>query len=302
LVTEFGSADEGISQQAWLGLQDARSLGLVARVDVIETVDIRDREANLEAFAADGYDFIVTVGEGISDETLAAANENPGLRFIGVQQSFEAPPANLVALVFHEERSGFLAGALAALLTQTGHVAAVCEASFIDSMRRYCDGFGAGVKYVDPTVRADVAYRSGSSELLFHDAEWGRAAARQYLNLGADVLFAAGEETAEAALTEGARGGALVIGAESDIYEHLPEVRSRLVTSAISDVRTGILDLIRLASQGDFPTGEFFGSIGLAPFHELEGQLAPQAEAQIRGIRESLDSNSIELDVPFKVP
>jgi basic membrane protein A len=302
LVTDFGSVDEGISQQAWLGLQDAQALGLVERIDVVETVDTRDREANIKAFAEDGYDFIVTVGAGTSDETLSAAGEYPNLRFIGVQQSHEAPSANLVALAFHEEQSGFLAGALAGLLTQTGYVAAVCEASFIDSMRRYCDGFDAGAEYVDPAVRAEVAYRSGSSELLFHDTEWGRATAMQFLDLGADVLFAVGEETADAAMIEAARRGALVIGAETDIYEHLPEVRARLVTSAISDVRSGIVNLLQLARQGSIPNGVFFGEVGLASFHEMEGRIASQTLAEIQRISDGLESGAIRLDVPFEAP
>jgi basic membrane protein A len=169
-------------------------------------------------------------------------------------------------------------------------------------MRRYCDGFREGSAYVDEAVLTEVAYRSGSTELLFHDKEWGRAAAINLLDRGADVVFAAGEETADAALTEAARHGALVIGAESDIYDRLPEVRPHLVTSAVSDVRSGVLELLRLASQDRFPTGEFFWGVGLAPFHEMEGRIAPQTLTQIQEISDALKDGSIHLEVPFKVP
>src|SRR5512142_2849811 len=131
LVTDYGSTDAGIAHEAWLGLQDLRRANVVDRIDAIETVDARDRTANIKYFANAGYDVIVTVGASIAKETTAAANEYSNLYFIGVEQPQPEPVPNLSGLVFHEENSGFLAGALAALMTQTGHVAAICEAQFI---------------------------------------------------------------------------------------------------------------------------------------------------------------------------
>ena len=175
LVTDFGSVNEGVPQQAWSALQDARSLGILERIDLIETMDSRDRAANIAAFGDDGYDIIVTVGSSIADETASAARRYPDLYFIGVQQCpADASLANMAILGFHEEQSGFLAGALAALVSQTRRIAAVCEENFVDSDRRYCDGFRAGAEYADSGMDVSVSYRSGSQDLLFHDLEWGR--------------------------------------------------------------------------------------------------------------------------------
>ncbi|MGA7194539.1 MAG: BMP family ABC transporter substrate-binding protein, partial [Anaerolineales bacterium] len=119
LVTASDSIDNGINQQAWLGLQDAKAEGLVDRIDYIETVDSRDREANIQVFINDGYDIIITVGSSLTNETIAAAQKNPKIKFIGVEQTQDENLPNLTGLVFHEERSGFLAGVLAASITQT---------------------------------------------------------------------------------------------------------------------------------------------------------------------------------------
>jgi len=73
LVTDFGSPQESINQEAWLGLQDAKNEHLVDRIDAIETTDVRDRAENISIFADDGYDVIITVGSSISDETITAA-------------------------------------------------------------------------------------------------------------------------------------------------------------------------------------------------------------------------------------
>ncbi|MGE5074162.1 MAG: BMP family ABC transporter substrate-binding protein, partial [Anaerolineae bacterium] len=220
--------DSGIRREAWLGLQDAQAKNLVDRIDYIQTVDPRDRAANIGVLVDDGYDIIVTVGAAIGDETRAAAAKHPKILFIGVEQpQVDDKQHNLAGLVFHEERSGFAAGALAALMSQTGQVAAVCEANFIDPIRRYCDGFQAGARYARPKINATVTYREGPSESLFNDPEWGRATALQQVANGADVVFATGGRTADAALEAAAADGAYVIGAETDLYYDLPDVRSR---------------------------------------------------------------------------
>lgn len=299
LVTSSGSIDEGINQQAWLGLQDAKNDGGIDRIDYIETIDSRDRLKNIEALAADGYDLIVTVGGSITDETAAAAQQFPQTAFMGVEQSQGTIYPNLTGLVFHEEQGGFLAGALAASLTQTGRIGAVCEAKFIEQMRRYCDGFQAGANYINPGINVSVIYRDGPQETLFHDTAWGQNTAAQLLNEGVDVLFAAGGETGDAALEAAAAQDAYVIGAETDVYARLPAVRPKLVTSAVNEVRSGVRDLTRKAYAGDFPSGEFFGQIGLAPFRRLQDHIPLGLLNRVPQIEAGLRDSSIQVNVPF---
>ena len=302
LVTASGSIDDGINKQAWLGLQDAKAEGLADRIDTIETVDLRDRQANIQTFINDGYDVIITVGSSITNETIAAAQKNPKIEFIGVEQTQDETLSNLTGLVFHEERSGFLAGALAASITQTNHIAAICEAKFIDAMRRYCDGFKAGAQYTNANVNATIVYRTGSNQNLFNDPDWGSQTALQAVNDGADVIFAAGGNTADAALETAAGQGAYVIGSETDRYEDLTDIRSRLASSAINDVRTGVRDLIQLARTNQLPAGNFFGQIELAPFHDLDQQIPQSAKDQLNQLAQELSSNPLIDDVPYQKP
>ena len=302
LVTASGSIDEGINQQAWLGLQDAKAEGLADRIDYIETVDLRDREANIQVFINDGYDVIITVGSSLTNETITAAQKNPKIKFIGVEQTQDATLPNLTGLVFHEERSGFLAGALAASITQTNHIAALCEAKFIDAMRRYCDGFKAGAQYINANVNATVIYRTGPNQNLFNDPDWGNQTALQAVQDGADVIFAAGGNTADAALETAAGQGAYVIGSETDEYESLTDIRSKLVSSAVNDVRSGVRDLMRLARTNQLPAGNFFGQIELAPFHDLDGQIPQSVKDQLNQLAQGLANNPVIDDVPYQKP
>ncbi len=294
--------ETGINHEAWLGLKDAQSDGLLDRIDAIETVDPRDRAKNIATLASNGYDVILTVGAAISEETAAAAGQYPGTLFIGVEQPQEGTLPNLTGLVFHEEQAGFLAGALAATLTRTDRLAAVCEAKFIEAMRRYCDGFQAGARYVKPEAHVEVAYRDGPTEDLFNDPEWGRTTALQLVDGGADVLFAAGGETGDAALEAAAGEGAYVIGTETDAYLRLAEVRPRVVSSAINEIRPGVRELMRSARQRGFPPGDFFGQISLAPFHEFERQIPQRTLDQLKQIQAGLENKSIQVAVPYKSP
>ena len=302
LVTTSGSIEDGINHEAWLGLQDAKAENLADRIDYIETVDSRDREKNITFFAQRGYDVIITVGSSIADETVSSAMHNPKVLFIGVEQPQPTKYPNLTGLIFHEEHSGFLAGTLAAMITQTDRVAAVCEEKFIDPMRRYCDGFIEGVRFVDPKIKTDAVYRDGASENLFNDPEWANTTTQQVVNNGADVLFAAGSGTGDAALESAANQGVAVIGAETDAYTRLMSIRQQLVSSALNDIRLGVRDLMRLTRSGQFPSDEFFGQVELAPFHEWESRIPQTVKDRLLEIENSLNDGSIQTNVPYKSP
>jgi basic membrane protein A and related proteins len=299
LVTDFGPINEGINQEAWQGLSEVKEEGGVDRIDAIETIDARDRAGNISTFADEGYDVIITVGASISDETVAAAQKYPKIFFIGVEQPQTQKLPNISGLVFYEDRGGFLSGALAALTTQTNRVAALCEAKFIDPMRRYCDGFQAGAKYINPVVNVTVSYRDGSQEKLFNDPEWGRTEALRVVAEGADVLFAAGGGTADAALEAAAQQNAYVIGAETDPYDRLIDIRPMLVSSAISDVRSGIHELMQLTLEGQFPAGNFYGRTLLAPFHEWDRQIPQTTRDRLNLIEQSLNVGSVSTGIPW---
>src|SRR5689334_24181490 len=84
LVTDtLGIDDHGINQDAWLGLQQSKSEGVLDQAEYIESVDTRDYEKNIDYFMVQGYDVIITAGIGLDDETLHTATLKPDTVFIG---------------------------------------------------------------------------------------------------------------------------------------------------------------------------------------------------------------------------
>ena len=206
LVTDTqGIEDQGMNQDTWAGLEYAQADGIVDQIEFIESVESRDYAKNIAYFTDLGFDVIFTVGAGMDDETLRAADRKPDLVFVGVNQPQSESRPNLISITFPEDQMGFLAGALAARITKTQIVGAVCETSGIDSMWRYCEGFRAGVTFTNEllgtNVKASVIYREdGDREKLFLDEEWGDETAQGLIKRGADVIFAAGGLTGRGAL------------------------------------------------------------------------------------------------------
>ena len=312
LVTEVGRReDRAYNQAAWEGIQQAKSEGVADWTASIETIDARDYEENIRVFAEAGYDVIVTVGYDSSAATIAAAVQYANTYFIAADQR---PPgnqnrlSNLVRLVFPEDQLGFLAGALAAALTQTGQVGAVCGSDAWPPMKSYGDGFIAGALYSDPEVKASVTYHNDVGfEKTFSDPEWGAAAANALVDGGADIIFGAGGTTGSNAVVAAARRGAYGIGADVDQYYLLPVASARILTSVLKMIAPGVVALLRAAKNnqtgtGIFAAGNYLGQIGFAPFHELAALVPEEVKLEMSKLPQALLSGEIQMGVPATTP
>jgi basic membrane protein A len=258
LVTDTqGLHDFGISQRAWEGLQRAQRNGTADHIAYIESLDRRDYEKNIAFLAEEGYDVIITAGFEMQDAALHSADLYPAVTFLGLDQAVDFPPPNFIPITFPQDQMGFLAGVIAARLTRSQVVAAVCEASWISSIWRYCEGFRAGVRYADKTIRVIVAYRDhGSRNTLFNDTEWGRATAQDLIQQGADVLFAAGGETAAEALRTAGSAHIAAIGVERDQRVALAGQGSGVVASILGSASVTVEEELRAIQKGEQPSAQ----------------------------------------------
>src|SRR4030065_1861479 len=112
LVTDVGEIDDkSFNQSAWEGVKQIET-ELGALVNYVETKDAKDYMANMQLFIDKGYDYLVTAGFAMGSATLQAAKANPNVKFVGVDQGQWADTVpNVIGLIFHEDQSGFLAGA-----------------------------------------------------------------------------------------------------------------------------------------------------------------------------------------------
>jgi basic membrane protein A and related proteins len=299
LITDVGKIDDkSFNQSAWEGVKRAAS-ELGAQVDFIETTDSTDYATNINTFAEQGYDIIVTVGFALGEATLAAAAEYPDIDFIGVDQFQGEPVDNVAGLIFPEDQAGFMAGALAGLLTESNVVGAVLGTDLVPPVVFFKEGWEAGARYTNPDVQLISTYHPGGLDVAFTDPAWGADTARQAIDQGADVIFGAGGQTGNGALAEIAKDGGSVfcVGVDTDQWETVPEARPCLVTSAMKLITPGVFDLIELSSNGEFPGGNFIGEVGLASFHDFEADLPDDVKTRVAEIVEGIRSGEIETGV-----
>jgi len=179
VVTDVGEIDDkSFNQSAWEGVQQAET-ELGAIVNYVETKDAKDYAANMQLFIDKSYDVIVTVGYALGTATIEAATANPDVLFIGVDQFQGAVLPNLVGLIFHEDQSGFLAGALAAMMTQSGTIAAVLGTDLVPPVVAFKEGYEAGASYINPDINVISTYHPGGLDVAFTDPEWGATTAAQ---------------------------------------------------------------------------------------------------------------------------
>jgi basic membrane protein A len=230
----------------------------------------------------------------MADATVEAAGKFPDVDFIGVDQFQGAPLENVTGLIFPEDKSGFLAGALAAMMTKTNTIAAVLGTDLVPPVVAFKEGYEGGAEYINPDVNIISTYHPGGLDVAFTDPEWGATTAKQAMDQGADFVFGAGGKTGNGALIEVAGNeGVYCIGVDSDQWETVPEAHPCLISSAMKLITPGVTGLIKNSVEGSFPGGNFLGPVGLAPFHDHEDDVPQEVKDQLEAINSGLDDGSI---------
>ncbi len=168
LVTDTGKVDDkAFNQSAWEGATSGAAQIEGATTDYIETEESKDYANNIQLFLDDGASVIITVGFGLGEATIEAAKANPDVLFIGVDQFQGEAIPNLAGLVFEEAKSGFLAGALAGMLTKSNIVGAVLGTDLVPPVVFFKEGWENGARYTNPDVQTISTYHPGGLDVAF---------------------------------------------------------------------------------------------------------------------------------------
>ena len=301
LITDVGRVNDGtFNQFAYKGMLDA-----VEDFDLestyIETTNQVDYATNIQTCVDSGYGAIITVGFLMTDAALAAAQANPDVYFIGVDHFYGDAPANQVGVLFREDQSGFMAGALAGLMTESGIVAGVYGID-IPPVIRFRNGFENGVHFTNMDAQALGVYIPS-----FGDPATGAETALQFIAEGADVIFGAGGPTGSGGIQAAAAEGVYAIGVDQDEYlttfgnGESPGAEF-LISSAMKRVDQGVYLSLKELAEGDAMS--FGGNnvlsaandgVGLAPPHDSD--VSDEVLAQLDEIFAGLQDGSISTGV-----
>ncbi len=304
LVTDVGKInDKSFNQSAWEGVLQSQTDGVADIVQYIETTDAKDYAKNIGTFGDAGFDVIVTVGFALGEATVAAAATYPDVNFIGVDQFQAAETDGVAGLNFPEDQAGFLVGALAASMSKSHKIGAVCGTDVVPPVWRFGEGYKAGAAYADgmngTTTEVFVVYHSDVGfDKTFTDPEWGAQTATSMMDNGADAIFGCGGITGNGAITAAAQAGAYAIGVDTDQYLTLPEAAPRMLSSAMKLITPGVAELIAAAKDGSLTFGNVFGDAGYAPYHDVAGEVPAEVSAMMETLNAALLDGSVVTNVP----
>ena len=287
LVTDVGGVNDGsFNQTAWEGMERAaEELGVT--VNYLESGTDADYAPNLETFADEEYDLIISIGYMLADATRTAAEQNPDIKFAIVDDATIDLP-NVTCLMFRAEQASYLAGYVAGKTTKTNNVGYVAG-MVNETMNQFGYGYCAGV--LDANPDAKIQQFNANS---FADAATGKTMANTAITNGADIVFQAAGATGLGVIEACQEAGVYAIGVDSDQSSIAP---STVLTSAMKRVDNAVYNAVEELMDGSLEGGvQSFdlaaGGVDIAPTQDL---IAPEVISAVDEVKEKIVSGEIEV-------
>ena len=272
VVTDVGQLEDKSFNQASNEGAMAAAAATGGEHDVIVTQNISDYAANIQTFVDQDFDVIVTVGFLIGTDTAAAAKANPDVHFIGVDQGIcvdeqgvsdptftcagdaAALLPNYQGILFAEAQPGYLAGIVAASISESNTIGAVGGTN-LPAVVNFWRGYENGAKSVKPDI--EVLYQESDPDPVkgFNDPTKGRAIAEQFIGQGADVIFQIAGLTGQGALEAVCDADIHGIGVDVDQALSLPDLAPCIVTSAEKKLVDTVTAVVTSVATDTFAAG-----------------------------------------------
>jgi basic membrane protein A and related proteins len=306
-VTDTGGVDDkSFNAAAWAGAQRAAD-DFGAEAKVLESQAETDYEVNINSFVDQGCDIIVTVGFLLGDATEAAANANPDSNFAIVDYAYEAPPSNLKGLVFNTDEAAFLAGYLAAGMSDSGKVGTFGGVN-IPTVTIFMNGFANGVAYYNSqkgtsveVLGWDPATQEGSFTNNFESLDDGRAFAQSLVDEGADIIMpVAGPVGLGSAQLASELGTFSIVGVDVDQTVSDSGNASVYLTSVMKGMDNAVYAASDEALNGTFTSDLYVGTlanegVSIAPYHDWDSKVPQALKDEVVQLRQDIIDGNVSV-------
>ena len=297
-----GIDDKSFNETAYKGVTDSvDALGIEG--SFLESQSVTDFRPNIDSFINQGCDLIVTVGFLLGDDTAAAAADNPDRQFAIVDVAYDPPIDNVLALTFATDEAAFLAGYLAAGMSETGTVGTFGGIN-IPSVTIFMDGYLNGVAYYNSKQGTDVRVLGwdGTEGLFtgnFESTDDGRAFGENLISEGADVIMpvAGPVGLGTAAAAQGA-DRVMIIGVDSDWFDSAAAYQDVTLTSVRKNMDAAVSDTISNHLDGN-NLGTLYvgtlanGGVGIADFHNFDDDVPQSLKDELEQLRQDIIAGTV---------
>ncbi|MFT3984162.1 MAG: BMP family protein [Lachnospiraceae bacterium] len=124
-------------------------------------IDIADFATNLRSYADLGFDLIFAPGNQYTDAVVEVSADYPDVYFALLNGTVETD--NVVSLLPDAKQIGYMAGALAGLISETGNIGFIGGME-LDTTKTKLECYEAGAKKINPDITVSSAYAGSFSD------------------------------------------------------------------------------------------------------------------------------------------
>ncbi|MGB3828056.1 MAG: BMP family ABC transporter substrate-binding protein [Ornithinimicrobium sp.] len=309
-----GFDDQSFNQSGREGMEAAESeLGITTTL--VESQSDADYATNVNTLVSQGCDLTIGVGFLLEDAIQTGAENNPDVNFALIDSSFSDAEFNPVEIenakpiLFNTAEASFLAGYLAAGMTETDTVATFGGVQ-IPSVSIFMDGYADGVtKYnedngTDVTVLGwDKEAQSGSFSGDFDNQSQGQTLTDQFIAQDADIIMpVAGPVGLGAVAAAQGAEGTKIIWVDSDGFE-TTDAGDIMLTSVLKQIGPAVDDTITETVNSGFSSEPYVGTlendgVGLAPFHDFESEVPAELSSKIEEYKQQIIDGTLTVESP----
>jgi basic membrane lipoprotein Med (substrate-binding protein (PBP1-ABC) superfamily) len=307
-------SDRSFNQAIYGGLtRSATALGISVKAKQLDFFgDRRQYRANIQSFIDQRCSLIVALPfqQDIAEQ---AARANPQQKFLFLDPT-SGRSSNALDVIFRVDQAAFLAGYLAADLTDTGKIATFGGAP-VPVVTIYMNGFAAGVlKYNldrgthvqllgwDPARQTGTFVTDISPNGAFVDADAGQELTERFISQGADIVFpVAGGAGLGAGKAARDADNVRLVGVDFDEFFAAPQFADLWITSVRKRYDVAVEDAMKLVVDGKFLGGVLpgtlaNGSVDLAPFHDFNSQVPEPLRAELDRLKAGVIAGTVSVN------
>lgn len=289
LLTPGPINDGGWSASAYEGLlMIEEEYG--AEIAYSENVAMSDHDEVFRLYADAGFDIVFGHGAEFGDAATRVAPDFLDVTFCINSSNITQEP-NVFSIQNDNAEQGFLMGAVAGVVTETGIVGGIGGMD-IPSISNAIRGYEAGAKYVNPDVDVRTIL-TGS----FDDAGKAKEVANAMLDAGADIIMVDVSQASMGGIEACKDRDAMIIGAIMDQAYLAPD---NMITSGVANMPLAFKKFVdKYLEEGDvFEAGSYRMGVDddviyLAPYYKFEDKLTDEQKATIQKVYDDIRSGDL---------
>ena len=190
VILPSAANDLSFSQSMSDALNRMKAAGLISELKVSENMFVvDDAAAAIRSYAQEGFDVVIAHGSQYGGSLQQIAPDFPKVAFAWgtAADTFGLP--NVTGYTAASDEGGYVMGVMGAMLAKGSSMGVIGPIEVGDA-KLYNDGFAAGAKAQDPTVKVGVNYTES-----FSDTALAAEAATSFVTGGAKVLTGSSQMT-----------------------------------------------------------------------------------------------------------